>query len=674
MSPLLSSRSIVSSPWIYFAATFAWTWGFCALLIFGDLGAREGAASAILLLAMIGPGVTGILFNRLANDPQQRRDFWRRVVDPRRARAPWLLATLAIPFVLQLSAGLFDGLFGGAGPCWGDAAPAFLAEPMTQLLSLWIITLVPFFEELGWRGYAQDRLMRRHSGLGASVILGVVWSLWHLPAFFVPGTYHADLGFFSIDALLFFVGVVALSVVVSWIYLNTGRSILVMALLHATVNLSGELIALTPRGEIFFTLAWIALAVAVALVCGRSLRFERRRPILAPASVATLLVLGIVIAGPAGSARAERNAPADELAAELTAVLDSLRVAHDLPGLTAAYALPGGEVVTAAAGAADRERGIPMRTDTPMLAASIGKTFVAATAAALHDEGVIDLDAPVARWLGERSWWTRLPNHEVVTLRHLLDHTSGLADHVHEDAFREAFARAWRDGAPTPDAETCIGLVLDRQPAFAPGEGFAYSDTGYRIAALALEEATGRPLTVMISERWLRPLGLDGTFPSDRPDLPGLACGYVGDDDPFGLPRRTIDENGVMVFDPAIEGAGGGFASTSRDLAVWARWAFTEGPTRPERVPFARIDEDRGYGLGVASRRGDTLGPVYGHAGWIPGTVSSLRYYPDHGVAVAFQVNTDAKADVFVSALEAELARRAVRVATAGNLVGTRQR
>jgi D-alanyl-D-alanine carboxypeptidase len=78
-----------------------------------------------------------------------------------------------------------------------------------------------------------------------------------------------------------------------------------------------------------------------------------------------------------------------------------------------------------------------------MLAASIGKSFVAATCVSLAREGVLDLDRPVAYWLGEYTWFDRLPNHDIITLRQLLNHTSGLPDHVYTEKFARDFADKW---------------------------------------------------------------------------------------------------------------------------------------------------------------------------------------------------------------------------------------
>ena len=522
-----SRSGFLANPWTYVAATFLWTWSLCAVLALNDLSANPALSGTLLLGAMIGPGVTGIVFMRLTRDAAARRDFWRRVFDVRRLTWPWIGVTVAIPFTLQLGAGALDALFGG-GPSWGEAAGEFLASPVQQILTLWIITLVPFFEEIGWRGYLQDRFMERFDAVRASLVLGVVWSVWHVPAFFVPGTYHAAMGFLTLESLLFFVGIVALSVVVSWIYLNTGRSIVIMVLFHATVNLSGELIALTRNGETLFTLAWFVLAAAIVLVCGRTMRVPPLRSALRAGTTTALIAVACLAASDAAAT------------SRLQAVVDSVRTAHDLPGLSAAYARADGSIESAASGLADVERGVPMRVDTPMLAASIGKTFVGATAASLADEGLVDLDAPISRWLAGRVWFERLPNHDTITLRHLLDHASGLPDHVHDERFVRSFGREWDDPDADLSAERWIGFVLDREPLFPAGQGFAYTDTGFLLAGLVLEAATEHTLSESIGARFLDPLRLASTLPSDRPDLPGLACGYVAPDGPIALPRRTV--------------------------------------------------------------------------------------------------------------------------------------
>lgn len=340
--------------------------------------------------------------------------------------------------------------------------------------------------------------------------------------------------------------------------------------------------------------------------------------------------------------------PPHPFEARFQAELDSLRMQYGFPGATAAAILPDGTIVVAATGLADVEQKIPMTPRSRMLAASIGKTFVAATALALARDSVLILDEPISRWLGKRPWFSRLPNHETLTLRRLLTHTSGVPDHVES----ERFIRAFRDNRlsssnPFPP-EKLIEFILDQPALFPAGEGWAYSDTGYILVGLIIEAATGHTYYEEVGRRFLNPLGLILTSPSDRFELPGLASGYMAADNMFGLPGKTTVRPGVMAWHPGIEWTGGGLVSNPGDLVKWAQALYNglamTGPyveTLLQSVPVSPDTPDIRYGLGVAIRVKGPLGPTYGHSGWIPGTSSSLRFYADYDMAVAFQINTD---------------------------------
>ncbi len=339
---------------------------------------------------------------------------------------------------------------------------------------------------------------------------------------------------------------------------------------------------------------------------------------------------------------------ASDLAEEFQSALDAFQKQYGFPGATAAYLLQDGTASVAATGVADEEAGTPMTVQSRMLSASIGKTFVGATVIALAREGILDLDIPVSRWIGDRQWFTRLPNHNAITLRHLLTHSSGLPDHVHLDSFATAVSRRWRekDNPFPPDA--LIQFILDLPPLFEVGKGWAYTDTGYILIGLVIEKATGRSYYDEIKERFLTPLGLTLTTPADRRFLPGLGAGYMAADNAFGFPRKTTTADGAMVWHPGLEWTGGGLVSNSRDLALWGTALFggnaMSGSYLDEllnSVPISPDTPDIQYGAGVGVNRTGPFGPVYGHGGWIPGYSSSLRYYPDHGIAIAFQINTD---------------------------------
>jgi D-alanyl-D-alanine carboxypeptidase len=383
---------------------------------------------------------------------------------------------------------------------------------------------------------------------------------------------------------------------------------------------------------------------------------------------ALLMAVGI-IAGLAATAPAGAEDGVD-LSADLAATLEDFRARYGFPGATAAIALPDGTVATAATGMADIEFGRGMTPDTPMLAASIGKTFVAATVLALESEGRLRQTDLLADHLDDRPWFGDLPNAESITIGHLLRHRAGLPDHVHLPEFQAAFSRV-ATGEGTFSPEDLVGFVIGQEPLFRAGAGWAYSDTGYVLLGLVIEAATGRLYQEIVRERFLAPLALTGTFSSDRRNLPGLAVGYTGPGNPFGLPARTADADGRLLWDPAVEWTGGVLASTSQDLARWGHLLFGGEALADsyldrmlEGTPVAPDDPNILYGAGVAIYADTPRGPVYGHGGWIPGYVSSLRHYADHGVTVAFQVNTDigflnGTTDLF-PALEAGLAELAV--------------
>jgi D-alanyl-D-alanine carboxypeptidase len=364
-------------------------------------------------------------------------------------------------------------------------------------------------------------------------------------------------------------------------------------------------------------------------------------------------------------------ARADDFQARLQSLIDGFHLDYAFPGATVAIAVGGAPVITAATGVADVEAQTPMTPDSRMLAASVGKSFVAATVLALESGGLLARTDLAGDHLGTRDWFVRVPNHDTMTVGDLLRHTAGLPDHVHLPAFADELTARVAKGADALSPEQAIAFVLDREPLFRPGKGWAYSDTGYLLLGLVIEEVTGRTYYDVVTEQFLSPLGLDATAPSNQRRIAGLAVGYTGPANPFGLPARTMDASGQLAWNPATEWTGGGLVSTSQDLARWGRALFG-GSAMPapyldrllDAFPMRQDTPGMRYGAGVAIRADTPRGPVYGHAGWIPGYVSSLRHYADHGITVAFQINTDVgivdNGTDLVPALEAALADLAI--------------
>ena len=332
----------------------------------------------------------------------------------------------------------------------------------------------------------------------------------------------------------------------------------------------------------------------------------------------------------------------------MQAEVDELCNKHNLPGMTAAFVLENGTIVSVASGLADKEYNIQMAPQSRMLAASIGKSFVAATCVALAQQGILNLDEPISVWLSEYSWFDQLPNHKMITIRQLLNHTSGLPDHVYDERFAIAFTEKWNSSFNPFSPEALIAYILDAEARHQPGRGWSYSDTGYLLLGLTIEKATGKDFYEVVCHYFLDPLGLEHTSPSNRLDLDGLVSGYLAPDNDFGLHYKTTHKPGVMMWHPGIEWTGGGFISNSKDLAKWFNYLFSPnsdftyiGKEMLDSVPMNSSDSLKSCGLGVFIQEDTPLGITYGHSGWIPGYRSNVQYYPEYNLSVAFQINTD---------------------------------
>jgi D-alanyl-D-alanine carboxypeptidase len=189
-----------------------------------------------------------------------------------------------------------------------------------------------------------------------------------------------------------------------------------------------------------------------------------------------------------------------------------------------------------------------------------------------------------------------------------------------------------------------VAHCLDKEPLFAPGEGWSYSDTNFILLAMAIEKKTGKDAYAMITERYLRPLGLAQTEPSTKSSYERLANGHH----PSSLifPAGWSMTDGKLAYLPQFEWAGGGFVTSPRDLAVWVR-AVVAGDVLSEKVRArmkesvaARTGRGHEYGYGLMVRPSE-IGKSYGHGGFYPGYVTDVQHFPDVGVTVCIQANTD---------------------------------
>jgi D-alanyl-D-alanine carboxypeptidase len=363
--------------------------------------------------------------------------------------------------------------------------------------------------------------------------------------------------------------------------------------------------------------------------------------------VVETVALSLALATPL-SAQTQAAVDVAALQARLDSTFQAIYKTGNFPGATAAVVLPDGTSLALAVGYSDSTRRVPMRSDDRMLQGSVGKTYYAAAAMQLVAEGRLDLDAAVSDYLGDRSWFDRVPNASNITVRNLMNHTSGVMRYEFKQEF---LVDLKADPDKRWEPEELVAYILDEQPQFAAGQGWEYSDTNYILLGLIIESITGRRLYDEVENRLLEPLGLNNTVPSDGRVIPGLVQGYAGAGNPFLGNDEVLLPDGRFVINPQFEWAGGGYASTTEDLARWAKAVYEGRAFEPELlaevldgVP-ARLGPGSAYGLGVIVHE-TPLGTTYGHSGFFPGYLTEMRYYPKQEIAVAVQVNTSVPASL----------------------------
>lgn len=333
---------------------------------------------------------------------------------------------------------------------------------------------------------------------------------------------------------------------------------------------------------------------------------------------------------------------------QLQEKLNEWHLAGKFPGATLGVVLADGESFGLAVGHSDRGKKTPMRFDDRMLAGSTGKTFAAATAFQLVSEGKLSLDDKVEKYLGSEPWFDRLPNSHQITIRQLMNHTSGLVRYEFKKEFTD-FLTADPMKVWTPEER--LAYLFDEKPPFEAGKGWDYSDTNYIVLGMIIERVTRKPFYDEARRRLIRPLKLSNTIAQEGPVMKGVIQGYAGEGNPFGGKDAMI-ENGRFVVNPQLEWTGGGWASTSLDLARWAKMYF-EGkafsstllPQVLDGVPAPMLGKDAKYGLCVIIRN-TAAGISYGHSGFFPGYLTDMMYFPDGKFAVSVQVNTSVGRDL----------------------------
>ncbi len=329
---------------------------------------------------------------------------------------------------------------------------------------------------------------------------------------------------------------------------------------------------------------------------------------------------------------------------ETQALIDSLVVANDIPGLNFSILLPDGTQENYSSGYNDVESEIMLDPADVLFSGSIGKTYAVAILMQLVDEGMVSLSDSIADYFPEVDWLSRIPNIDDITIEMLLKHTTGVTRWVMKPD-------VWKVLHDSPNKvwtyEDRFAFVFDDEPAHPAGEGWGYSDTNYLLIGMLIEKLTGKEYYDLLDNRVLKPTGLKSTYPSDHRDIYNLAQGYSRLPDDFMIPEKVVLD-GNYVFNPQMEWTGGGVASTTSDLAKWAEIYYTGNLFSDSLLlkivcptdEAIRLGKKTLYSIGSFIFETDN-GIAYGHSGFVPGFNALFAYYPETQIAVALQFNSD---------------------------------
>jgi D-alanyl-D-alanine carboxypeptidase len=343
--------------------------------------------------------------------------------------------------------------------------------------------------------------------------------------------------------------------------------------------------------------------------------------------------------GPTATGALPTQGPSAALEAVLDAHLRQWQAKTATPGVSVTITFADGTTWNGTAGMADVKTRRAVTPDTAFPVASISKTFTSALILDLIADGTLALDASA------RSYIPSLPIDKRITIRELLDHTSGLRDFFLDPKIDKALqsdkARTW---------DPAMSLRYIRTPLGTPGTIWHYSNTNYLILGMIAEAVVGAPVADQLRERFFGPLGMDATWYQavETPRAPLSTAYRLSATTLNAKPVSLSDGSAVSPFTSVITAAGaaGSIASTTSDLARWARALYGGDALTPAArtlllgsVPqTARLHPRIPYGYAMQSI---TIAgqPTLGHSGRYLGARGAIRWLPRQQVAIAVLTN-----------------------------------
>lgn len=321
--------------------------------------------------------------------------------------------------------------------------------------------------------------------------------------------------------------------------------------------------------------------------------------------------------------------PLADLEPEFDALMDQV-IANGVPGAILRVESDD-TALEFARGVADLETGEPIRPDDLIRMGSVTKLYTAAVIHALVREGELELDCPAAHYLPAGTL-DGVANGDTVTLRQLLNHTGGIPD-FYDDEGHTPFDFTQTTLVPADVLEAMRGVPATN----APGEAYAYSNTGYHILAGVAEAVTGEAMDTLYRRYVFEPAGLQATQYETLFTETDRIHGYSGEPGALTDHYRWLENTGPD----------GGMLATAEDISAWLAALFTAtgslhdigAAMLSQRVEASR-SEDYGLGVSILKRR-RTGEEFYGHTGGIHGYLTIAVHDPQRDVRIVLHINNE---------------------------------
>lgn len=249
----------------FFVLTFVITWGAASLVIVFDLYLTRPVVMIGFTISVFAPSLSAIFITALSEGKDGLKILLQKTIFVNTSLLSYVVAFS--PVILSFLAVIF--YFSTGGTPGGNIKPIEWWDLL--YLTLFLFLTGPLGEELGWRGFALPRLQKYVSPLLCGIIIGIIWALWHLPAWFIPGSYQSQFPYYT-----FALSIIFQSIIMTWLFIQSKGSIFMVILFHYAINFSGELIKDyldLISVHLFFnytTILYFFLALLITLCAGKS--------------------------------------------------------------------------------------------------------------------------------------------------------------------------------------------------------------------------------------------------------------------------------------------------------------------------------------------------------------------------------------------------------------------